>query len=228
MLCTAGAADVYVSAMSPDAWQKDAADSYDRVAAVYAERTRSALQELPWMRGAFTQLVRLVSSSGGGPVLDVGCGPGWTTGFLVEEGTDAFGVDISSEMVRVARHNNPGVRFEPASLFCLPGNDATLAGVVCWFVLHHVPDEDLDAALAEMARVLKPDGVLLLGGHVGEGSRVKTEGYGGHPMRVLVNLRPAREWETRLRSMGFRLEAHATCDIDDPSPWHALFARKAS
>jgi ubiquinone/menaquinone biosynthesis C-methylase UbiE len=214
--------------MSHDAWQVDAAASYDRVAAAYAERTRSGLEDLPWMRAAFTQLVTLVSRSGGGLVLDVGCGPGWITGYLVEQGVDAFGVDISSEMIRIARHNNPGVRFESTSLFRLPADDSTLAAVVCWFVLHHLPDEDVEAALAEMTRVLKPGGVLLLGGHVGEGRRVKTEGYGGHPMRVLVNLRPANDWEPRLRRLGFRLEAHTTYDIDEPSPWHALYARKGS
>ena len=93
-------------------------------------------------------------------------------------------------------------------------------------VLHHLPDEDVDAALTEMTRVLKPGGVLLIGGHVGDSRRLKTEGYGGHPMKVLVNLRRPAEWESRLRRQGLCLEAHTIYEIDDPSPWHALYARK--
>lgn len=175
----------------------------------------------------FTLLATLVLRSGGGTVLDIGCGPGWWTGFVAQQDVDGLGVDISPEMVRIARDNNPESRLEIGSLLGLPAEDATAAAPVCWFVLHHLPDEDVDAALAEMTRALKPGGVLLIGGHVGDSRRVKTEGYGGHPMKVLLNLRLPAEWETRLRGRGLHLEAHLLCEIDDPLPWHALFARKA-
>lgn len=45
-------------------------------------------------------------------------------------------------------------------------------------------------------------------------------------MKVLVNLRRPAEWESRLRRQGLCLEAHTIYEIDDPSPWHALYARK--
>lgn len=217
----------YGSSVDRRKWQFEARDSYDRVAHDYAELTRSAPQAQPWMASIFTLLATLVVRSGGGTVLDVGCGPGWWTGLLAKQGVDAFGVDISSEMVRVARDNNPDARFEISSLLDLPADDATVAAAVCWFVLHHLPDEDVDAALTEMIRVVKPGGVLLIGGHVGDSRRLKTEGYGGHPMNVLVNRRRPGEWETRLRRLGLRLEAHTIYEIDDSSPWHALYARKA-
>lgn len=112
----------------------------------------------------FTLLATLVLRSGGGTVLDIGCGPGWWTGFVAQQDVDGLGVDISPEMVRIARDNNPDARFEIGSLLGLPAEDATAAAPVCWFVLHHLPDEDVDAALAEMTRALKPGGVLLIGG----------------------------------------------------------------
>ena len=55
--------------------------------------------------------------------------------------------------------------------------------------------------------MVRPGGLVLIGFHVGEGSRLKTEGYGGHPMNVYVHRRtPARvsEW---LREAGFTVEA---------------------
>lgn len=45
---------------------------------------------------------------------------------------------------------------------------------------------------------------------------ISPEGYGGHPMKVLVNLRRPAEWESRLRRHGLHLEAHAIHEIDDP------------
>ena len=83
------------------------------------------------MAAVFTLLATLVVRSGGGTVLEVGCGPGWWTGLLAEQGVDAFGVDISPEMVRIARDNNPHARFEISSLLDLPADDGTAAAAVC-------------------------------------------------------------------------------------------------
>ena len=107
----------------------------------------------------------------------------------------------------------------------LPIADASVGVLACWYVLHHLPDADVARALGEFVRVLRPGGVLLIGGHVGESSTLKTEGYGGSPMRVFVNLRPADYWAAQVRSLGLTIEAHTVFDPDDEHPSHALFAR---
>ena len=61
-----------------------------------------------------------------------------------------------------------------------------------------------------MLRAMPIISLLLIGFHSGEGSRLKTEGYGGHPMRVHVHKRtPARyaEWFT---DAGLAVEAEMT------------------
>src|SRR5664280_3790712 len=50
---------------------------------------------------------------------------------------------------------------------------------------------ELEAAFRELRRVIRPSGVAMVGFHSGTGAHAKTEGYGGHPMRVQVH-RPGR------------------------------------
>ena len=85
--------------------------------------------------------------------------------------------------------------------------DGGLAGLLAWFSLIHVPDDGVPAVLAEFSRVLQPGAPLLLGFHSGEGSKLKTEGYGGHPMRVYVYRRRPAQMVAWLEAAGFAVEA---------------------
>ncbi|QTR05693.1 SAM-dependent methyltransferase, partial [Saccharothrix algeriensis] len=62
--------------------------------------------------------------------------------------------------------------------------DASGGGLLAWWSLVHVPDDAIPAVFAQFRRVLRPRCPLLLGFHHGSGSRWKSEGYGGHPMKV--------------------------------------------
>ena len=103
--------------------------------------------------------------------------------------------------------------------------DSSVAGVLAWFSLIHVPDGEVPAVLGHFRRVLRPGGVLLLGFHVGDVSRLKEQGYGGHPMKVYVHRRPADRVAAWLRAAGFTVEAQLVLNPDDEVPWAALFAR---
>lgn len=149
--------------------------AYDSVAADYADQLRDALAAAPFdraMLGAFAEYVR-------GPVADLGCGPGRITGHLASLGLDVFGVDLSPEMVAVARRLHPDLRFEEGSMLALDLPDRGLAGVVAWYSIIHTPPELLPVVFAEFARVLAADGHLLLAFQVGEDEpRHITHAYG--------------------------------------------------
>lgn len=159
-------------------------------------------------------------------MIDVGCGPGWLTRDLASRGLTVSGIDVSTEMLRLACANNPGLSFVTASLTQLPLADGTAAGVFCWYVLHHVPDDDLTTAVAELARVLVPGGSFMLGGHVGESTYVKTEGYGGLPMRVLFARRSPETYAHRLREAGLWVDATITLGPDHPASGAIWLGRK--
>jgi len=64
--------------------------------------------------------------------------------------------------------------------------------------------------------------------HVGDESQLKTQGYGGHPMRVHVHRRRPEQVTTWLRAAGFEVEAQMLLDLDATSPQAILFARRPS
>jgi SAM-dependent methyltransferase len=99
----------------------------------------------------------------GGPVLDVGCGPGHWTAFLGDLGLDVEGVDLVPEFVDGARRRFPGVPFRVGSLRDLGVPDGSLAGILAWYSVIHTPPEQVPAVLAGFARALRPGGSLLIG-----------------------------------------------------------------
>jgi hypothetical protein len=94
--------------------------------------------------------------------------------------------------------------------------------------LIHVPDDAVPTVFGHFRRVLRPGGPLLLGFHVGDGSRLKTQGYGGHPMKVHVHRRRPDRVAAWLRDAGFTVKAHLLVDLDQSVPGAILFANRQS
>ncbi len=98
-------------------------------------------------------------------VLDAACGEGYGTALLATVAASAIGVDISDEAVAHARDvyaTADRMRFECASVTALPIADASIDLVVSFETIEHLPAEDQPRMLAEFARVLTPEGVLVL------------------------------------------------------------------
>lgn len=135
--------------------------AYEAVAADYAELLRDELASLPIERAVLAAFAELVRGDGGGPVADLGCGPGRVTANLHALGLPAFGVDLSHGMVAVARTAYPDLRFEQGSMRSLDIDDGGLAGIVAWYSIIHTAPDDLPLVFDELARVLRPGGRLL-------------------------------------------------------------------
>ena len=89
-------------------------------------------------------------------VLDVGCGRGHVVNSLREFGVHAEGIDLNPNAAEVALV--PHVRTMSAT--DLEFESDTFDAVVSFHAIEHIPD--IDAALAEMARVVRPGGKVLL------------------------------------------------------------------
>ena len=143
----------------------------------YAQKFGDDLDHLP----LDTELLgRLAIAAGGGPVLDIGCGPAQAGGFLAARGTRVLGLDLSAGMLATAaaRWGGLGLGVACGDLRRLPVRDACCAGVTSFYVLHHVPREDLATALREIRRVLRPGGGLLLATHEGVGEFIANDDLG--------------------------------------------------
>jgi ubiquinone/menaquinone biosynthesis C-methylase UbiE len=207
-------------------WLEDTRVSYDAVAGSYADLTRHLLDETPEERAFLASFADTVRVQGGGPVADVGCGPGRVTAHLRQLGVDAFGIDLSPGMIEVARRDHPGLRFDVGSMTDLALADASLAGLVAWYSLIHVPDDEIRSVLAHFQRVLRPGGPLLLGFHVGDESQLKTQGYGGHPMKIYVHRRRPAQMTTWLADAGFTVEASRTLTSAESKLGGIILARR--
>jgi ubiquinone/menaquinone biosynthesis C-methylase UbiE len=97
-------------------------------------------------------------------VLDVGCGSGWATRLLAEKAKrgQVVGIDISDEMVRIARESSDGllnVEFQLASGESLPFADAEFTHAFSMESLYYY--DDVLAALQEIHRVLATEGLFV-------------------------------------------------------------------
>ena len=204
----------------------DTRDSYDAIAASYADETRDLLDRRLHVRAGVVLFADLVRAIGGGPVADVGCGPGHTTALLRELGADAFGIDLSPAMIEIARREHPGVRFEVGSMTDLELADDSLAGVLAWWSLMYIPDEAMPGVLGQFHRMLRPGGLLTVGFHVGDESTVERSGDGDQPMQAEAHHRQPSRVADWLRGVGFTLEAQHLLNPDEPKPGAILFARR--
>ncbi|MFC4602743.1 class I SAM-dependent DNA methyltransferase [Rhodococcus kronopolitis] len=180
--------------------------AYDTVAADYAELVRGMLADQPFDRAMLAAFAEFVHDGGDGPVADLGCGPGRVTAHLRSLGLSAFGIDLSPEMVAVARRDHPGLRFEVGSMTELDLEDGVLAGIVAWYSIIHTPPELLPTVFAEFHRTLRPGGHLMLAFQVGD-ERVRLEEAYGHTVSYDVyRLSPDRILGL-LREAGFDVQA---------------------
>lgn len=96
-----------------------------------------------------------------GPIIDVGCGSGSTLVRLDRHASaDAVGLDVSMAMLRTARARSGLPRLVQGDLASLPLSDARVGAVIAAHVLY-LASEPI-GALAELARVLRPDGILVI------------------------------------------------------------------
>ena len=209
-------------------WLSDTRSSYDADAAGYAEKVRGLLGRRPYLRASLALFAESVGGAGGGPVADVGCGPGYVTGYLHDAGLDVFGIDLSPEMIAIAARDYPDLSFQVGSMTDLALADDSLAGIVAFWSVIHVPDDAMPGVLGQFPRVLRPAGLLLVGFHVGDETRHTSEGYTGRAINVDSHHRRPGEVTGWLRDAGFSIEAELLVGPDQDVPGGLVFARTAA
>ncbi|MER7404104.1 class I SAM-dependent methyltransferase [Streptomyces sp. NPDC000070] len=165
--------------------------SYDSVAADYARLVKQPSDLDPVSRAMLAAFAELVRPPHPGPVADLGCGPGKVTAHLAALGVPVFGVDVSQEMVELARAAYPDLRFTVGSMTALEIGSGELGGILAYYATHHTPPQWLPTVYAEFHRTLAPGGRLMLAGPVGSGEHLRpSHAYGDHPVSYESYLLP--------------------------------------
>lgn len=178
---------------------------YDTVAAQYAARLPDVSFEAGVDLAMIEQFVDQLPSRA--RVLDAGCGTGRVLEHLHERESSLrlVGIDLSSGMLAEAARRTVPTALVGADLAALPFDQDVFDGVLAWYSIIHVPSGALAAAVAEMARVLRPGGALLLGFHAGTGERTTTSAY-GQPVELTSFLHLTTGVATAARAAGLDVD----------------------
>ncbi|HEX5585444.1 class I SAM-dependent methyltransferase [Gaiella sp.] len=135
----------------------DVRGMFDRIAPVYdaMNRVMTAGLDRSWRRLTVEAVVQP-----GDRVLDACCGTGDLALAAEREGGVVTGLDFSPRMLERARRKSATVRWVEGDLLALPFDDASFDAATVGFGVRNVAD--LDAALVELGRVLRPGGRLAI------------------------------------------------------------------
>ncbi|MBM0231335.1 class I SAM-dependent methyltransferase [Micromonospora sp. STR1_7] len=167
--------------------------AYSSVAELYIELFGTSEQ----VHADDLAFIRRHLAGGSGPVLDLGCGPGHITGYLRSLGVDATGIDMVPEFVAYARKAHPNGRYQLGSMDNLDVVDHSVAGILAWYSLIHLPPQDLDGVLARFRRAVVPSGTVVIGFFYGDE-------VSAFDHKVVTAYRwPVDEFSARLTRAGF-------------------------
>lgn len=213
-----------------DAKTEELKAAHDVLAEFYADRLAGALDHMPADRAMLGLFCDLTLAAGlGTTVGDVGCGTGRLEPYLAARGLSPRGIDLSPGMIRVARRDHPSFEFGVADLRALPFEDASLAGVVCWYSLMYLAPSVRPTAFSELARVVRPGGYLVTAFKAGD-SQVRRGGRSvGLGVEFDVYWLSPDEMERRVTDAGFATVfwAGRPAEGQEGSPQGYLLARRS-
>jgi ubiquinone/menaquinone biosynthesis C-methylase UbiE len=130
------------------------------------ERAYRVAENESFFDRAFDDIAHLVNAPRNSLLLDAGCGSCAHSVRLAKRGFQVQAVDFSESILKKAKLNIKArelqnrISIQKASILCLPFKDESFSYILCWGVLMHIPD--VEQALLELARVLKPGGTLII------------------------------------------------------------------
>lgn len=151
-----------------------------------------------------------------GKILDLACGPGMLTKHLIDKGLQAEGIDLSTDMIEIARQKVPQAKFQVMDMRQLDFPDEAFDGLLVTYGLIYIPSPQLPATLKELNRVLKPGGSIFMINQEGAGDHIEQE-----PMKpdesLFVNFFTPAGLETSLRTAGFKTTYQEIVPTDNPA-----------
>ena len=153
-----------------------------------------------------TQALLLKYLPAGGRVLEIGCGSGRDSAFLLANGFDVAAIDASAEMLIQAQRHHPQLagRLSPEP-FPLSADSPILKrqfdGVISIAAIMHIGDQDLFECASQIRDMLRSDGILVLSASLGREEIAAGRDKNGR----LFMERPAEQIQLLFERLGFGL-----------------------
>jgi len=162
----------------------------------------------------YRRIAALAGVRPGDVVLDVGCSGGYLARKLAAAsgpGGRVVGVDPSQAAIGYARRRAaPGMTFTVGTAQDLPLLDASFDVVTCTLAMHHIPARKRQEAVAEMSRVTRPGGRLLIADFNPGRRPIRLHPGAGRMRRASATVGPLEEL---VASAGYRVESAGTLPL---------------
>jgi ubiquinone/menaquinone biosynthesis C-methylase UbiE len=150
-----------------------ASEFYNKIIKLHHEEFNyKSIQYKPWLDLLISRLNK------GDTVLDLGCGNGRAVKYFVDKGFRGIGVDISNKMLHLARKHVSHGKFYNEEFTHIHFKHNSIDSVISFFALNHIPKTEFKKTMKICRKVLKKDGLLLLGMVKGKGEGLFSGFYG--------------------------------------------------
>lgn len=164
----------------------------------------------------------------GGEVLDIGCAGGRDEKFLIENGFVPTGIDLSQEMLTIAKQAVPAARFLLMDALTLQFSEQSFDAVLASAVLLHLSRSDVPLAIQQIRLVLKPYGYLFIGVKEGIGEKHVIDKLSFGHTRLFTFFEQS-EIESLIEKAGFKIKLSKRCTDEvgrDDVSWIRIIAQK--
>ncbi len=209
------------SLMGEQDYREVTRQSYDQTAHEYQENTLKLQPEVK--AKAFLSYLAPESK-----ILDLGCGPGRDSKFFVDKGYEVIGVDISPQMIAIARNSVPQANFLVSDIESLKLNDESIDAIWASASLLHVSKKAMSGVLENLYRTLKPEGIFYVSMKKGSGEELQADDrYGG--VEKFWNYVSEDELTQLLVEQGFQIletDTHQKSTSYQTHPWISVRCKK--
>ena len=182
--------------------------TYDKIADKYTQQYFDDLTDAPYIDKFLAFLPKEAK------LLDVGCGPGTFTKYLLKKGFDVEGLDLSQEMLKIAKEKVPQVEFKKMDMRNLSYPNETFDGLLVAYSLIHIPSEEIPLTLKGFSRILKSKGQIMVIVQGGEPDKIVDE-----PLKkgekIFINFFTKARLTDFLNQAGFEVEYQEELPMKD-------------
>jgi ubiquinone/menaquinone biosynthesis C-methylase UbiE len=137
---------------------KETFETWNKVASLYQEK----FMDLDLYNKTYDYLCNTLIPNA--KILEIGCGPGNITKYLLNKRPDLHihGIDIAPNMIELARVNNPKAHFDVMDTRDIEQFETTFDSIICGFCLPYLSSADSEKLLSDSYRLLNENGILYL------------------------------------------------------------------
>ena len=181
--------------------EKETLETWDKIANIYQDK----FMEMNLYNTTYNYFSVFISKENA-QVLDIGCGPGNITKYLLSKNTNykIVGIDYAPNMIELAKKNNPRAEFQVLDTRNIIDLNQKFDGIICGFCIPYLTSSETRQLILDSYNLLNQNGVLYISFVEGnpEDSTFKT---GSNGRRVYFNYYNLEDLKSDLSKNNFQL-----------------------